>query len=687
MSFEKKNALDIFINPNRNVEQMEKDSWDSSSSLDQNDREESIVEENVIEGEENTENGSSIHDQNTTANPTKNVCVFCNRFRKRVKCREILLTKTLYSHRFDKIINHAVTWNDIELADRLRKSEEEGLKIYYHSVCLTGYDKLFVVNKNAGNGEWHFTRQLYKNAYAVVYRFIKLQVINQRRPCTLSFIQELFMESLLEQYDGRKEKKDLHFKFLRNKIRMQFAKKIKIFKLNKRGSNCIMAITQAQTLIKRLISSQNISKNALQHLNERSIIQIKGPDVSEFLQGLITNDINHLSNGVGSMFAMFLNTKGRTLYDSLIYKTAEDNSYLIECDTKVTIALQKHLKIYKVKRKIDISQSSSKVYVLFNPLIIGQEKLADYSILNGEYKNKFPENSSDLKVFKDILIFKDPRVAHLGFRIIAESDKVNSINEIAECDVSDNYKKLRYSLGIGEGEEDLLSGNSFPLECNCDYLHGVSFHKGCYIGQELTARTYHTGVIRKRLMPLIFTKIPTVLPENNIIMHNGKNLGKFRGIEGNVGLALLRMSQALEFGTISIGNGLIMQNEEIEPSTSISAETTEQPIIKKANNEIKYFECALCNLREKYEYFGKAAPFQKKFILSEDSYVIEDPFAAPKQGEIVVLGAHCVACNKMVCKDLYCSVYYNGTYCIHCAKSGNAKFPKVIEEKLNKIVR
>jgi len=255
----------------------------------------------------------------------------------------------------------------------------------------------------------------------------------------------------------------------------------------------------------------------------------------------------------------FLTQKGRVLYDALIYKTEEKDVYFIECDLKANITLQKHLKIYKVRRKIDIScLNQHKIYTLYNLNFLAQKNIKDINIIDGEYdQNAFPENSSNIKIYKDLYIFKDPRVAHLGFRIITKSDVniIQSLDDIIRCKQSDSYKKLRFSLGVGEGTEDLPVGNANPLENNCDYLHGVSFHKGCYIGQELTARTYHTGVIRKRLMPLIFTKLPNNLPENNVILHNNANLGKLRGIEGNVGLALLRIKQALENKSITIGDG------------------------------------------------------------------------------------------------------------------------------------
>ncbi|XP_030765699.1 putative transferase CAF17 homolog, mitochondrial [Sitophilus oryzae] len=312
-----------------------------------------------------------------------------------------------------------------------------------------------------------------------------------------------------------------------------------------------MILRRTSSISKRLFSNQN----ALQPLNERSLLEVNGPDASEFLQGLITNDIHHISNSVGSMFAMFLNLKGRILYDTIVYKTDKKDSYWLECDSAVSSALQKHLKIYKVRRKVNISSlGNHKIHALFS---LNSDHQQNVNILTGSYDtNAFPGTSTDIKTHKDLLIFKDPRVSQLGFRIISSSNNVsNTIKDIIDCDINSSYKKIRYNLGIGEGISDLLAGSSFPLECNGDFLHGISFHKGCYIGQELTARTYHTGVIRKRLMPLLFTKVPSSLPENNSIIHDGVNLGKLRGIEGDVGIALLRIDKALKFGNISVGDG------------------------------------------------------------------------------------------------------------------------------------
>lgn len=111
--------------------------------------------------------------------------------------------------------------------------------------------------------------------------------------------------------------------------------------------------------------------------------------------------------------------------------------------------------------------------------------------------------------------------------------------------------------------------------------------------------------------------------------------------------------------------------------------TTEENV---DSEPIKYFQCEICNLRERYEYFGNDPPFTKQYKLLENSYVIEDPFVPPKQNQFIILGTHCIKCTKSVCKDSSCSFYYNGTYCMQCAKINCDMFPPSVQEKINRIV-
>ncbi|XP_068619198.1 putative transferase CAF17 homolog, mitochondrial [Battus philenor] len=304
------------------------------------------------------------------------------------------------------------------------------------------------------------------------------------------------------------------------------------------------------TQIQRYTHQEQIAKSVLYPLKNRKLLNIKGSDASTFLQGLITNDMRHFEEGAKSMYAMFLNNKGRVLYDTLIHKWQEDDSFLIECDSSTIIPIQKHLKMFKLKRQLEIKDVNNEfmLWVLISP--------------------KIPDT-----VVNNVHIYKDPRLVDLGFRIISpvphkEAQLIDILGENVTMENNENgYKYLRYQLGVSEGAEDLPPASSFPLEANCDYLHGVSFHKGCYIGQEVTARVHHTGVVRKRLMPLKFSEdIKESLKRDIVItaIDNPKsNLGKLKGIEQDYGLGLLRIKETLEAKKLKIGD---YEAEAVKPS-------------------------------------------------------------------------------------------------------------------------
>ena len=276
---------------------------------------------------------------------------------------------------------------------------------------------------------------------------------------------------------------------------------------------------------------QQCSVVRAQELKDRTIVKVSGVDAGPFLQGLMTNDIKHLDEeNSPNMYCMFLNTQGRILYDAIIYPWS--GNYLIECDAESSQPLAKHLSMFKVRRKVTVTvEDSLKPWVLFD------------------------EPPEDLS--REAIVAKDPRVIkELGWRVVIDANKnLSQLVKNLSVENTDLYTELRYQLGVGEGSRDMPPGTCFPLECNCDYLHGVSFHKGCYLGQELTARTYHTGVIRKRLMPIVFQQPCDVLQTDAPVTdETDKRVGKVRGfIKGSVyGLGLLRIQQALSASQLKI---------------------------------------------------------------------------------------------------------------------------------------
>ncbi|NXN91991.1 CAF17 transferase, partial [Rhinopomastus cyanomelas] len=280
----------------------------------------------------------------------------------------------------------------------------------------------------------------------------------------------------------------------------------------------------------------------------RALLGVRGAEAAPFLQGLLTNDVTRLApgdpaNGGGeavsrTMYAHALNAQGRCLYDVILYRlneTPEEEPHiLLECDSDVLDAVQKHLKLYKIRRKVNIAPCLD---------------LALWAVIPGESDGDAARSLAQ-RIEQDLVLTPDPRAEVMGWRLITKKEA--NLSEIIPGgqirDIQD-YHQHRYKQGIPEGIKDLPPGEALPLESNLAYMNGVSFTKGCYIGQELTARTHHMGVIRKRLMPVYLS---SPLPSNSIpegteiVTESGKSAGKFRAGGGGLGLALLRLAYVNE---------------------------------------------------------------------------------------------------------------------------------------------
>lgn len=284
---------------------------------------------------------------------------------------------------------------------------------------------------------------------------------------------------------------------------------------------------------KTTTSNQNREATNMQTfcLSRRNLICVSGSDSVNFLQGLLTNDMNLFqTENRKTLYAMVLNVQGRVLYDLIIYvvptQAEGENCFYLECDTNVSTDIIKYFKRYKIRKKVTVTDLKGE-YKSWASLCSPQQ-----------LQNSLSQEESD----QILLCDHDPRVPMFCSRLILPHDTT-----IFRSGSEHDYHVRRYQLGIGEGIEDHPPGNCYPLECNLHFNNGVSFNKGCYLGQELTARTHHTGVIRKRLMPIVFESIPEGLISGDKITDiNGKNVGKFRSSEDIYGLALLRVGQALK---------------------------------------------------------------------------------------------------------------------------------------------
>eukprot|EP00939_MAST-03C_sp_MAST-3C-sp1_P004294 g4294.t1 len=204
-------------------------------------------------------------------------------------------------------------------------------------------------------------------------------------------------------------------------------------------------------------------------LRNRSVLKVRGKDSEKFLQGMITNDILGLESDRG-LYAAFLTNKSRIIGDTLISVTGEGD-YLLDCDRNRSKQLHKQLRMYKLRSEVDI------------------EDVSDRYAVSWTSRDRFRNDA--------ISTYVDPRLSCLGTREIFDTSRDSSNAE----DVSAVYDEVRLRNGVAEGSE---IASLFPLEVSLDWLNGVNFRKGCYLGQELTARTHFRGVIRKRCIPVVF---------------------------------------------------------------------------------------------------------------------------------------------------------------------------------------
>ncbi|XP_030015614.1 iron-sulfur cluster assembly factor IBA57, mitochondrial [Sphaeramia orbicularis] len=277
------------------------------------------------------------------------------------------------------------------------------------------------------------------------------------------------------------------------------------------------------------------------HLPHRTLVKIHGQDTGAFLQGIITNDMRLLEENENTViYSHMLNVQGRTLYDIMLYSMMEADAFrgvLLECDSTVKDSLLKHLKVFKIRRKVNINPCPElSVWAVLPQQKTGQEDIK-------------PELSAPEKA---VVWEADPRTQGMGWRLVTNS-QVDPLDIITSCQKgnTEEYHRHRYAIGLPEGVKDLPPGVALPLESNIVYMQGISFSKGCYIGQELTARTHHTGVIRKRLMPVRLSAPVEDLEEGTALhTESGKPAGKHRAGVGELGLSLIRTAHAKEVLTV-----------------------------------------------------------------------------------------------------------------------------------------
>ena len=294
-----------------------------------------------------------------------------------------------------------------------------------------------------------------------------------------------------------------------------------------------------------------MTRNFQVALEERGLITIGGTDRRSFLQGLISNDID-LAGPQQAIWAALLSAQGKYLHDFFIIEIG--NQFYIDCEAARLMDLGQRLSRFKLRADINLGMAEDfSVWALF-----GASPAATLGL------NVQPGLG---KSWKGGAIYCDPRTADLGCRAILP--KASAIEKLRTWKLGSGdlakYHKRRIELGVPDGSRDMVVEKSILLENNFEQLNGVDWEKGCYVGQELTARTKYRGLIKKRLMPVEFDGVTPAT--GTLISLEGRDAGEIRSVQDKVGLALLRLAKIEE--AEESGQPLIAEDTRIIPKLPI----------------------------------------------------------------------------------------------------------------------
>jgi tRNA-modifying protein YgfZ len=269
-------------------------------------------------------------------------------------------------------------------------------------------------------------------------------------------------------------------------------------------------------------------------LPDRGVVKVSGEDARNFLNGLITTDIEQLRPGLGR-FGALLTPQGKIITDFLITEAPEGHGggFLIDAPRALAKGLADKLGFYKLRAKVAVENLSDSLGVL--------------SAWDGE-----PAMTPDLS-------FTDPRNAALGWRILIPEELTQKLAGLIGADLVDSsaYEAHRIATGVPRGGLDFMYGDAFPHETNMDRLNGVDFDKGCYVGQEVVSRMQHRGTARTRTVKII---LDGPSPEaGTTILAGDKQVGTIGSTAGENGLALVRtdrVADALDAGLSLTAGGL-----------------------------------------------------------------------------------------------------------------------------------
>ncbi|NDE89906.1 MAG: folate-binding protein [Alphaproteobacteria bacterium] len=252
-------------------------------------------------------------------------------------------------------------------------------------------------------------------------------------------------------------------------------------------------------------------------LESRAVLRLLGPDRFTFLQGLISQDMQLAMDGK-PLFAAHLTPQGKYLFDFFVVPQTgpQGDALLIDCDTAQLNELVKRLSFYKMRANVGLEDTRNQFSVFGLWGVASDHPQA----------------------------FADPRAAVMGERLILSKDEANTITTNKE---ESDYREFRYKNGVAEGLSEIEVGQATLLEINFDALNAISWTKGCYVGQELTARMHYRALVKKRYLPFKYEGLPPV--RHHDILHEGFAIGRVMAIGKDYGLGLFQLDKIRPFIT------------------------------------------------------------------------------------------------------------------------------------------
>jgi folate-binding protein YgfZ len=285
-------------------------------------------------------------------------------------------------------------------------------------------------------------------------------------------------------------------------------------------------------------------------LPDRGVVKVAGEDARNFLNGLVTTDLDRLKPGLGR-FGALLTPQGKIIVDFLITEVpaGHGGGFLIDCPKALADSLATKLKFYKLRAKVTVENLDLGVLTAWDGALAAQPDLA----------------------------FADPRNEQLGYRILIPEDLKQKLSDLIGAELVDAaaYEAHRIALGVPRGGLDFMYSDAFPHETNMDRLAGVDFDKGCYVGQEVVSRMQHRGTARTRSVKVLLDDLS---PEAGVsVMAGDKPVGTMGSSAQGKGIALVRIDRvadAIDAGQPLTAGGLAVRLAEPE----VVRIPTKQPI-------------------------------------------------------------------------------------------------------------